>query len=92
MGVTGRSFVMPAKAGTQGAANSIPAVLDPRFRGGDEEEKPGTKCSVPELVEMVDPGGIAAGDLSLLRFRAVLQNLLNDLPAPGEGGLDMGII
>ena len=44
------------------------------------------------LVEMVYPGSIASGDLGLLLFSAVLQNLLNDLPAPGEGGLDMGII
>ena len=44
------------------------------------------------LVEPVYPGGIASGDLGLLLFSAVLQNLLNDLPAPGEGGLDMGII
>jgi hypothetical protein len=44
------------------------------------------------LVEMVNPGGIASGDLGLFLFRAVLQNLLNNLPAPGEGGLDMGII
>jgi hypothetical protein len=44
------------------------------------------------LVEMVDPGSIASGDLGLLRFSAVLQNLLDNLPAPGEGGLDMGII
>ena len=44
------------------------------------------------LVEMVDPGSIASGDLGLLLFSAVLQNLLNDLPASGEGGLDMGII
>src|SRR5262249_7792997 len=41
------------------------------------------------LVEMVDPGGIASGDLGLLLFSAVLQNLLNDLVAPGEGGFDM---
>src|SRR6202011_555876 len=44
------------------------------------------------LVEMVYPGGVAAGDLGLLLFSAVLQNLLDDLPALGEGGLDMGII
>ena len=44
------------------------------------------------LVEMVYPGGIAAGDLGLLLFSAVRQNLFNDLPAPGEGGLDMGVI
>jgi hypothetical protein len=44
------------------------------------------------LVEMVYPGSIASGDLGLLLFSAVLQNLLNNLPAPGEGGLDMGII
>src|ERR1700737_1477373 len=41
---------------------------------------------------MVYPGGIASGGFGLLLFSAVLQNLLNDLPAPGEGGLDMGII
>src|SRR5215813_15153468 len=41
---------------------------------------------------MVDPGSIASGDLGLLLFGTVLQNLLNDLPAPGEGGFDMGII
>jgi hypothetical protein len=41
---------------------------------------------------MVYPGGIASGDLGLLLFGAARQNLLNDLPAPGEGGFDMGII
>src|SRR5215468_2689109 len=41
---------------------------------------------------MVDPGSIASGDLNLLLFSAVLQNFLDDLPAPGEGGFDMGII
>src|SRR5712672_1068576 len=41
---------------------------------------------------MVYPGSIASGDFGLLLFSTVLQNLLNDLPAPGEGGLDMGII
>jgi hypothetical protein len=41
---------------------------------------------------MVYPGSIASGDLGLLLFSAVLQNLLNNLPAPGEGGLDVGII
>src|SRR5580704_11303394 len=41
---------------------------------------------------MVDPGSIAAGDLGLLLFGAVAQNLLDDLPAPREGGLDMGVI
>ena len=44
------------------------------------------------LVEMVDPGGIASGDLGLLFFSAVLQDLVNDLPGPGERGLDMGVI
>ena len=44
------------------------------------------------LVKMVYSGSIAAGDLGLLLFTAVRQNLLDDLPAPGEGGLDMGII
>ena len=44
------------------------------------------------LVEMVYPGSIASGDLGLLLFSTVLQNLLDDLPAPGEGGLDMGVI
>ena len=44
------------------------------------------------LVEMVYPGSIASGDLGLLLFSTVLQNLLNDLPAPGEGGFDMGVI
>src|SRR5215469_10832037 len=44
------------------------------------------------LVQMVDPGSIPSGDLGLLLFRAVLQNLLNNLPAPGEGGFDVGII
>jgi hypothetical protein len=44
------------------------------------------------LVEMVYPGGIASGDLGLLLFGAVLQNLLDDLVAPREGGLDMGIV
>ena len=34
---------------------------------------------------MVDPGSIAAGDLGLLLFGAIAQNLLNDLPAPREG-------
>src|SRR3954469_2206206 len=41
---------------------------------------------------MVYPGSIAAGDLGLLLFGAVPQNLLNDLPTPGESGLDMGVI
>ena len=41
---------------------------------------------------MVYPGGVASGDLGLLLFSAVPQNLLDDLPAPGEGGLDMGVI
>ena len=44
------------------------------------------------LIKMVYPSGIAAGDLGLLLFSAARQNLLNDLPAPGEGGFDMGII
>ena len=44
------------------------------------------------LIEIVYPGSIASGDLGLLLFSAVLQNLLNDLPAPGESGFDMGII
>ena len=57
----------------------------------------GSSVRLPEeehrnLVEMVYPGSIAAGDLDLLLFGAVRQNLLNDLPASGEGGLDMGII
>ena len=41
---------------------------------------------------MVYPRGIASGDLGLLFFSAVRQNILNNLPAPGEGGFDMGII
>jgi len=41
---------------------------------------------------MVYPGSVAASDLGLLLFGAVPQNLLNDLPAPGESGLDMGVI
>src|SRR6516165_9506244 len=41
---------------------------------------------------MVDPGGIASGDLGLLLFSAARQDLVNDLVAPGEGGLDMGIV
>src|SRR6202035_2606762 len=41
------------------------------------------------LIKMVYPGGIASGDLLLLLFSAARQNLLNDLPAPGEGGFDM---
>src|SRR3984893_7808412 len=41
---------------------------------------------------MVYPGSIASSDLGLLLFSAVLENLLNDLPAPGGGGFDMGII
>ena len=44
------------------------------------------------LVQMVYPGGIAAGDLSLFLFSAARQDLVNDLVAPGEGGLDMGIV
>ena len=44
------------------------------------------------LIKMVYPGCIASGDLGLLLFSAARQNLLNDLPAPGEGGLDMGVI
>jgi predicted RNase H-like HicB family nuclease len=30
---------MPAKAGTQGGASTVPWHLDPRFRGGDEERE-----------------------------------------------------
>src|SRR3954454_6407939 len=41
---------------------------------------------------MVYPGSVAAGDFGLLHFSAVRQNVLNDLPAPGESGLDMGVI
>src|SRR3954453_298894 len=41
---------------------------------------------------MVYPGSVAAGDFGLLLFSAVPQNLLNDLPAPGESGLDMGVV
>src|SRR3954467_1337366 len=41
---------------------------------------------------MVYPGSVAASDLGLLLFSAVPQNLFNDLPAPGESGLDMGVI
>src|SRR6202035_2325606 len=41
---------------------------------------------------MVYPDSIASGDLGLLVFSAVYQNLLNDLLGPREGGLDMGII
>src|SRR5215472_3139420 len=44
------------------------------------------------LVEVVYPGSIASGDLGLFLFSAAGQDLLNDLVAPGEGGLDMGII
>ena len=44
------------------------------------------------LVEFVDPGRVASGDLGLLFFSAVHQDLLNDLVAPGEGGFDMGIV
>src|SRR5229473_8303727 len=42
------------------------------------------------LVEIVYPGGVASGDLGLLLFSAVSQNLLDDLMAPGESGFDMG--
>src|SRR5712691_10635289 len=67
--------------------------LGPPSQGGPS----GSSVRRPEedhrnLVEMVYPGSIASGDLGLLLFGTVLQNLLNDLPAPGEGGLDMGII
>jgi hypothetical protein len=44
------------------------------------------------LIKMVYPDGIAAGDLGLLLLSAVRQNLLNDLPGPRERGLDMRII
>ena len=44
------------------------------------------------LVEVVNPDSIASGDLGLLLFSAVLQNLVNDLPAPGERGFNMRII
>ena len=37
------------------------------------------------LVEVVYPGGILAGDFTLLFLGAVRQNLIYDLPAPGEG-------
>jgi len=51
-----------------------------------------TRGRCRKLVEMVYSGSIASGDLGLLLFSTVLQNFLNDLPAPGEGGFDMGII
>src|SRR5271155_303269 len=41
---------------------------------------------------MVYPDSIASGDLGLLRFGAVSQDLFNDLPSPRESGLDMRII
>ena len=38
------------------------------------------------LVEMVYPGSIASGYLGVLFFSAVLQHLLNNMPAPGKAG------
>src|SRR5439155_253593 len=61
--------------------------------GGPSRSAPVTReGSAENLVEMVNPGGVASGDLGLLLFSAVDQNILNNLPAPGEGGLDMGVI
>src|ERR1700730_4697180 len=56
------------------------------------QQRQATRGGRRNLVEMVDPGSVAAGDLGLLLFAAVAQNLLDDLPAPREGGLDMGVI
>ena len=44
------------------------------------------------LFDMVDPGGIASGDLGLLLLGAVGQDLAEDLPAAGEGGLLVGVV
>src|SRR5215472_16691084 len=80
------------------------AVLEPRGHGPSNTlgtlpwEDPVVAASGhPEkdqrnLVEMVYSGSIPADNLGLLLFTAVRQNLLNDLPGPGEGGFDMGII
>src|SRR5262249_30902957 len=51
-----------------------------------------TRGTGRKLIQMVYSGGIASGDLGLLLFSAARQDLLNDLVAPGEGGLDMGIV
>ena len=44
------------------------------------------------LGEMIYPSGIPADDLGLLLLRTIHQDLLNDLPTPGEGRLKMRII
>ena len=50
------SFVMPAKAGTQGATDTAPEALGPRFREGDEEEKIGLVCLVRTTIDARDAG------------------------------------
>src|SRR5579862_8405184 len=55
-------------------------------------EPDGQPMESSHLVEIVDPGSVAAGDLGLLFFGAVAQNLFDDLPASGEGGFDVGVI
>jgi hypothetical protein len=52
----------------------------------------GTAKGLWHLRQMVDPGGIPAGNLGLLLLRTLRQNLPKDLLGPGEGGFDMGII
>ena len=44
------------------------------------------------LIQVVYPGGVASGDLRFFLLGAVRQNLLDDLQAPGAGGLLMRII
>ena len=74
----------------------LPPTLPLYRAGSSSREDSATAASVTRdhgsLVETVYPRSIAAGDLGLLLFSTVLQNLLDDLPAPGEGGFDMGII
>jgi hypothetical protein len=41
---------------------------------------------------MIYPSGIPADDLGLLLLSTIHQDLLNDLPTPGEGRLKMRII
>ena len=79
----------PARAGRPGAAmTQSPIIVMPGLVPGIC----GRRGNGILLVEMVYPGGIASGDLGLLLFGAAPQDFLNNLVAPGEGGLDMGVI
>src|SRR5215471_5306754 len=80
------------ESGHPGAASTSYAALDPRFPEGDGKEGWAPYVWFIPLVEVVYPGSVASGDLGLLLLSAARQDLLNDLVAPGEGGLDMGIV